>query len=145
MPTARQTHGKTLGRNALLQLAGSEDQQAFVRELLSSVVLKEDLKTPSPDQGTGAHGTASLPSMRDVMFTREGGIAVRVLADEDLHKGEIVTAGDSGYISCRKTVAGYEATTPPFGVVFEDVAAGDIATVVIAGMARVKMATGGES
>ena len=139
MPTARQTHGKTLGRNALLQLAGSDDQRAFIRELLSSVVLKEDLKTPSPDQGTGAHGTASLPAMRDVMFTREGGIAVRVQADEDLAKGEIVTAGHSGYISCKKVVAGEESTHPPFGVVFEDVAAGGIATVVVAGMGRVKV------
>jgi hypothetical protein len=135
MPTARQTAGKLLGRTALLQLAGSEDKEAFFRELMSSVVLKEDLKIQDAAQENPAPGTFSLPGARETLMTTDGGFAIRLLADESMPRGTVVTAGAAGYSSCRPHDA--SSKEPPIGVTHTSVNAGDVVSVVVAGMARV--------
>ena len=137
MPTARQSAGKLLSRTALLQLAGSEDMQAFFRELLAAVVLKEDLKIQTTASTEPAPGTFSLPGARETLMTRDGGFAIRLYADEDMPVGTVVTAGVNGYSSCRAHVVASKET--PIGVIHEAVRAGDLATVVVAGMARVRV------
>lgn len=141
MPTARQDAGKPLGRLALLQLAGSDDKTAFYRELLSSVVLKEDTKIQDAASENPAPGTFSFPGGRETLMTRDGGFAIRLIADEDMPVGTVVTAGVAGYSSCRAHVAA--SKEPPIGVTHESVRAGDLATIVVAGMARVRVVDDG--
>lgn len=137
MPTARQEAGKPLGRIALLQLSGSEDKTAFVRELLASVFLKSDAKVQDAAGANPAPSTWSIPGNREVLFTRHGGIAVRMLADEDLETGDVVTAGEAAIPSVKKHVAASKHA--PVGVVYEGTPAGTMATVVVAGTTPVKI------
>ena len=138
MPTTRQVSGAVPGRDALLALAEAEDKTEFYRALISAAVLKEDLKVKETDTSNAAPGTTSLPSNREVMFTRDGGVAVRMRATENLERGDVVTATDGqDYVSCRKHVANDKE--PPVGVIHESVVSGDLATVVVSGMARVKI------
>ena len=141
MPTARQTAGKLPGREALLSMLNDPDKINFLKTLLSSVVLKEDLKIQNAAQENPSPGTFSLPGARETMFTRDGGYAIRLLADQTMAKGTVVTAGEAGYSSCRPHVAA--SKEPPIGVILEAVNAGDLATVVVAGMARVLTTTDG--
>lgn len=144
MPTARQTAGKLPGREALLSMLNDPDKTKFLTTLLSCVVLKDDLKIETAAQEHPSPGTWSLPGVRDVLLTRDGGIAVRVLADENLAAGTIVTAGRASYPSCRMYKANEQTTYPPYGVIFEDVQAGEMATVVIGGLGRVRIADDSE-
>lgn len=140
MPTADQKSGRTMGRTALMGLLAQDDLKLVLRELLSSAVLKEDFKAPDPQAGHSIPNASSIPNAREVVFTNEGGMAVRLYADENLAKGDVVTAGAAGYGSCKKHIAATPSDNPPFGVVFDSVLAGDLATIVVSGLARVKLA-----
>jgi hypothetical protein len=135
--------GQAPGRAALLQRLAGGDVEGTLRDLLQSAVLKDDLNMQDMGGNNATPGAQSLPNNREVFFTRDGGLAVRMLATEDLERGDVVTATSSqDYVSCRKyriTTEGYRGNDPPTGVVMENVASGGWAIVTVAGMARVKV------
>lgn len=73
-----------------------------------------------------------------VVFTADGGIAVKCIAGENLYKGEIVSAiqgGTNGQV-LKTPISGNE-NDMPYGVVYADATTGSEVLVVVAGIAKV--------
>lgn len=135
MPTAKPEFGSLPGRMTLLQRLAAKDTEGVLRELISAVVLKEDTHTDSSDP---TPSTVSFPAGRETLLTRDGGYAVRMIADVAMERGTVVMAGDGGFVSCKPCAVGAK----PTGVILESVKANDTATVVTGGLARVKVQVG---